>query len=123
MDDFTDKRNSLLYTGGHVKNKISQGQITRFCKKQTNKQTNKQSLATCALFFFVHYLSPPFTFYFSSGNGGDAGRINFRARHINGEVRLSVCRGHGAEVALNGRAGPGKLAGTFGNKQLKQSRF
>ena len=60
---------------------------------------------------------------FFSGNGGDAGRINFRARHINGEVRLSVCRGSGAVAALNGRAGPGKLAGTFGNKDLKKSRF
>ena len=60
---------------------------------------------------------------FFSGNGGDAGRINFRARHINGEVRLSVCRGRGAVAALNGRAGPGKLAGTFGNKDLKKSRF
>ena len=32
-------------------------------------------------------------------------------------------RGNGAEAALNGRAGPGKLAGAFGIKELKQRPF
>ena len=95
------------------------------------KKNNRWRLARTSSSFIICHLNLVdsqkkginFFLKFFSGNGGDAGRINFRARHINGEVRLSVCKGHGAEAALNGRGGPGKLAGTFGNKDLKKSRF
>ena len=96
------------------------------------KKNNRWRLASSSSSFIICHLHlverqsekrNKLFFLFFSGNGGDAGRINFRARHINGEVRLSVCRGRGAVAALNGRAGPGKLAGTFGKKDLKKSRF
>ena len=112
-----------------MKNKISTGEITRFCKQKNNNwwrpAQSSFSFIICHLHLVESQKNVIYTFFycFTSGNGGDAGRINFRARRINGEVRLSVCRGHGAEAALNGRAGPGKLAGTFGNNELKQKRF
>ena len=112
-----------------MKNKISTRKITRFCKQKKNNRWRPAhssfSFIICHLHLVESQQNVIYTFFycFSSGNGGDAGRINFRARHINGEVTLSVCRGHGAEAALNGRAGPVKLAGTFGNKELKQNRF
>ena len=95
-------------------------------KKKNNRwrlASSSSSFIICHLHLVERQSEKRNKLFFFSGNGGDAGRINFRARHINGEVRLSVCRGRGAVAALNGRAGPGKLAGTFGKKDLKKSRF
>ena len=43
-----------------------------------------------------------------SGDGGSAGVVIFRARKINGEVRIGTCAGKGAAAARNGRGGKGK---------------
>ena len=105
---------------------ISHGERTSFCTKKNNRwrlARSSSSFIICHLHLVERQSERRNKLFLFSGNGGEAGRINFRARHINGEVRLSVCKGHGAEAALNGRAGPGKLAGTFGNKDLKKSRF
>ena len=42
------------------------------------------------------------------GNGGDAGRMNFRVREINGKVDVRTCRGNGAFPASTGLGGSGK---------------
>ena len=46
-------------------------------------------------------------YYFSPGNGGNAGNVNVRYRTLNGQVKLKSCRGAGAAPANNGQGGEG----------------
>ena len=48
-----------------------------------------------------------YVWYFSTGNGGNAGSVTLHYRKLNGQIQSQVCGGTGAEPANNGQGGNG----------------